>query len=145
MSELTSKWSVNASLLQSHRSIFISSQTFLIAVGAILLETDKPEWLLWLLAVSGWTIIWWFWFRVVVIRARFADYYKFQIDDKNKANFDNCSEEEYVKNKEKRDSINNKINKSNWRTTRKKMDFGLPVIFSTIWLALLVVRHYCLA
>lgn len=144
MSELISIWSVNQSLLQSYRSIFISSQTFLIAVGAILLETDKPEWLLWFLAVSGWTIIWWFWFRVVVIRARVADYYKFQIDDNNKAIFDNCLEEEYVKNKEKRDSINNKINKSNWGTTRKKMDLGLPVIFSTIWLALLIVRH-CLA
>ncbi len=50
MSELMTRWSVNESLLQSHRSIFISSQTFLIAVGAILLEIDKPEWLVGLLA-----------------------------------------------------------------------------------------------
>ncbi|RZB34634.1 MAG: hypothetical protein SRB1_00402 [Desulfobacteraceae bacterium Eth-SRB1] len=144
MSELISKWSVNESLLQSHRSIFISSQTFFIAVGALLLQTDKPEWLLWLLTGSGLTIIWWFWFRVVVIRARIVDYYKFQLYDQNKAIFDNCSEEEYVKNKEKRDLINEKIGKSNWRTTRKKMDLGLPVIFSIIWLALLAAR-YCLA
>jgi hypothetical protein len=145
MSELLTKWSVNESLLQSHRSIFICSQTFLIAVGAILLETSKPEWLIWLLAGSGFTIIWLFWFRVVITRARVVDYYKFQLDDNFKANFDNCSEDDYVRNRDgKRKSINKTIDKSNLRATRWKMDVGLPIIFSLIWLALLIVRN-CLA
>ena len=145
MSELLTKWSVNESLLQSHRSIFISSQAFLIAVGAILLEADKPEWLLQLIAVSGLIIIWWFWVRVVINRARIVDYYKFQLNDGFKIYFDKCSEDDYVKNKDgKRKSINKTIGKSNLRATRWKMDVGLPIIFSLIWLALLIVKN-CLA
>lgn len=145
MSELLTRWSVNESLLQSHRSIFISSQAFLIAVGAILLEADKPKWLLQLIALSGLIIIWWFWVMVVINRARIADYYKFQLNDEFKTYFDKCSETDYVKNKDnKRKSINKAIGKSNLRVTRWKMDVGLPIIFSLIWLALLIVRN-CLA
>ncbi len=78
---------------------------------------------------------------MVIILARVTYYYKFQLDDKIKSNFDNCSEEDYVKNDEQRQSINKNIGKSNWRATRKKMDFGLPVIFSIIWLAIVIARN----
>lgn len=140
MSELLTKWSVNENLLQSYRSIFISSQTFLIAVGAILLGDDKPAWLLCVIFLLGLIIIWKFWFEVVLSRARIVDYYKFQLSNELKNHFENCSEEEYVKNKEKRKVINKKINITNLRTTRMKMDIYLPIIFSIIWVALLIGR-----
>lgn len=145
MSEFLTKWSVNESLLQSHRSIFICSQTFLIAVGAILLEANKPWWLLWFIAALGFIIIWWFWVGVVISRGRIVDYYKFQLNEKWKSHFDKCSEDDYVKNIDgKRKSINKKIGKRNLRVTRKKLDVGLPIIFSLIWLALVIGRK-CLA
>ncbi len=142
MSELLTKWGVNESLLQSYRSIFISSQTFLIAVGAILLEDDKPEWLLQFIAFLGLLIIWGFWFMVVFYRARIVDYYKFQLNNELKSHFEKCSEDDYARNIDgKRKAINKKIGKTNLRTTRKKMDYLLPIIFSLIWVALLIGRN----
>lgn len=141
MDNMETRWSVNESLLQSYRSIFISSQSFLIAVGAILLDAKTPVWLLALIAGLALLMIWYLWFRVVVSRHRAVDYYKFQIDKKTPENFFNCcTEREYISNSLKRTSINCALQKKNWRPTRIKVDFLLPLIFTSIWLALFIAR-----
>lgn len=138
---LFEKWSVNESLLQSYRLIFISSQTFLIAVGALLLNKEQPRWLL--DAVAGVAIIIWIlWFQVVTARHRVVDYYKFQLDKSLACKFTCCSVDEYVKDENgKRKAINHAIGKKNWRPTRIKIDFMLPLIFTAIW-GLLVYARY---
>ncbi len=139
MSELLTRWSVNERLLQSYRSIFISSQSFLLAVGAFLLNSKELPGLIFIpIAAIALLIIWYCWHRIVVTRALYVDYYKFQLKDEWKSFFDNCTEKDYVKNKDKRMQINKNIKEKNWRLTRKKMDLLLPIVYSFLWGILLL-------
>jgi len=133
---MNEKYSIYESLLQSYRTIFISSQSFLIAIGAILLDSDNPFWLLFTVFVLALVIIWVLWFPVVRARARLVDYYKFGFDS-NKLGKD---EDDYVHDKEFRNKVNKEVNKINWRPTRRKIDIYLPILFTIIWFALIVAR-----
>ena len=144
--EVYNNWSINESLLQSYRSIFIASQSFLIAVGAILWgNKDFPFFLFFLITVLALIIIWCLWFRVVLCRHKIVDYYKFQLGSKASKQkalkaFAECSEDEYIKKALKRKKINKLLGKKNWRRTRVKMDLLLPGIFTSIWLILIISK-----
>lgn len=131
------KWSINETLLQSYRSIFISSQSFMLAVGAII--SGKSIYVFMSIFFAGLVMIWFIWFPCVRARHRTVDYHKFggTLDDSKLSEL--CSEKEYVHNAELRKKANILFGiETNWRPTRRKVDFLMPVIFSFIWFVLLV-------
>ena len=70
-------YQINEDLLQSYRQIFISTESFLLAVGAIIL--DKSMALLMIIAVVSIITIWYLWFRIVRSRHLIVDNYKFNL------------------------------------------------------------------
>jgi hypothetical protein len=145
MLHIETKWSVNESLLQSYRQIFISSQSFILALGVIAL--DRPisdSWLIVVLAVLSFIMIWYIWFRVVQSRHMVVDYYKYLLkknQEDQKAIMLECSEEDYLRNEKKRKWANESLGiPKEWRLTRIKVDLMLPIIFSVIWILLLVIN-----
>ena len=134
------KWEVNENLLQFYRSIFISSQSILIAVGAILFNKQFPPLAFKIIALLAVFTIWYLWFPVVRARHLTVDYYKFQLSNNNKI-FKKCKESEYLKDRQKRKKINFELEKTNWRLTRLKMDLFLPIIFTIIWIILFTTAY----
>jgi hypothetical protein len=130
------RWSVNESLLQSYRSIFMTSQSFLLAVGAIVSGKDLVVFLS--LFVVGVLTIWGVWFPVVRARHRIVDYYKYAagLDAAQRAAL--CTEKQYVHDAAVRRQTNAMFGiETNWRPTRIKMDLLMPVLFSFVWCVLL--------
>ncbi|MDP1559473.1 MAG: hypothetical protein Q8K59_04955 [Nitrosomonas sp.] len=137
------KWSINETLLQSYRSIFISSQSFLLAVGAIV--SGKNHIVLYAIAAISLLMIWAIWFPVVRARHRIVDYYKFGARLPEAERTKLCSEKQYVHDHELRKTTNNLFGiETNWRPTRKKLDFMMPVLVSSVW-AVLIVYEACYA
>lgn len=133
------KWQNNENLLQSYRQIFVGSQAFMLAVGAVLFNT-AGDWLLVLLAGLSGVIIWYIWFLVVVARHKAVDYHKY-ITLKGDVPDGVCSEEDYINNKELRIKTNKILGiTTNWRPTRKKIDLYLPVIYTAAWLLLVYFK-----
>lgn len=135
MKEIPIKWSVHENLLQWYRSIFIASQSFLLVVGTLFLE--KCGWMFYGIFAISLCIVWIIWFPVVKSRHKIVDYYKgaLELDEENINQL--CTEKEYVHSKAKRKEANNRFQiKTNWRTTRKKIDLWLPISFTIIWLLL---------
>jgi hypothetical protein len=130
--ERKERYSINESLLQSYRQIFISSESFLLAVG--ILALDENKWLFFIIAIFSILMIY-EWFHVVRARHLIVDFYKFSV------NKTGILEDDYVKLKRKeRDEVNQSIKgleKGNWRPTRKKIDCHLPVMFLLVWVALI--------
>jgi hypothetical protein len=128
------KWSLNESLLQSYRSIFISSESFLLAVGAIVAEKNVIA--LMATALVSFFIIWRIWFPVVTARHRIVDYYKGRAFHGAPPNL--CEVEEYVHDKARRQAANKILDiETNWRPTRKKIDLWTPLLFSAVWMVLI--------
>lgn len=131
------KWAINESLLQAYRSTFISSQSFFLAVGAITLDSNPV--LVYVTAAVGLFVIWFVWFPVVRARHRIVDFYKYSSALKPEDISALCSEDDYVKNAALRAKANRLFKlDTNWRKTRMKLDIGMPVLFSVVWLALLI-------
>lgn len=131
------RWAINESLLQAYRSTFISSQSFLLAVGAI--YTGKSHSLVYITAAVGFSVIWFIWFPVVRARHRIVDYYKYSAGLNAEEISLVCTEHEYVHVGARRASANAifKI-KTNWRRTRLKLDMGMPILFSIVWLGMVM-------
>jgi len=128
------RWNVNETLLQSYRSIFISSQSFILAVGAIVL--DKSIFILFSIAIMSLVMIWVVWFPVVVSRHRIVDYYKYRA--LKPTDIPDCSESQYVHDPVKRKQANEVFGiNTNWRLTRIKLDCVLPIMFTLVWSLLL--------
>lgn len=133
------KYQVNEDLLQSYRSIFISSESFLLAVGAIFL--GKSLLLLVITSVIGLIMIWFLWFPIVRARHKIVDYYKFQADGSLSSIDSVCTIHEYVHNRRKRNQTNTNLGiRTNWRKTRKKIDLYLPILFSIVWIGLIAAE-----
>ena len=132
------KYQSNEDLLQSYRSIFISSESFLLAVGAIFLE--KSLLLLIITSTIGLIMIWCLWFPIVRARHLIVDYYKYQAQ--TTANNELiCSMKDYVHNRKLRKETNRILGIStNWRETRKKVDLYIPILFSIVWVSLIVAE-----
>lgn len=140
MMDNTTKWSINESLLQSYRGIFISSQAVIIAVGALLIH-DMLMFLT--VALLGLFMIWYIWYPVVRSRHLIVDYYKYasNLDPKQPEKL--CTETEYVEDSDKRKEANKLLCiHKNWRPTRIKMDLLLPMMYTAIWLALVFWSLY---
>ena len=116
----TERWSINESLLQSYRSLFISSQSFLLAVGAIV--AGKSTAVVLAVAVLSLLMIWAIWFPVVRARHRIVDYYKYGTSLPEPKRAELCSEKQYVHNPELRKKANEAFGiETNWRSTRVKL------------------------
>ncbi len=130
------RWEVNESLLQSYRSIFISCESFLLAVGALLYDQML---LLGFMSVIGLLIIWLFWYPVVRSRHLIVDYYKFRATLNDDGASQLCTLEQYVHRRNLRRKANQVFGlRTNWRSTRLKMDLWLPIVFSLMWLTFFV-------
>lgn len=135
------RWAINESLLQSYRSIFISSQSFLLAVGAIMVGQTAA--LVYLTAIIGLVVTWFIWVPVVSARHKIVDYYKHaaKLDPEFLTTL--CSEEQYMSSEMRYREANTILGvTTHWRKTRKKVDGCLPVLFSAIWVALML-HQYC--
>ncbi|MBN2351127.1 MAG: hypothetical protein JXD23_01055 [Spirochaetales bacterium] len=133
------KWNTNETLLQSYRSIFISFESFLLAVGAI--AARKNHFIICTLAIVGIISIWPIWFRVVQIRHRIVDYYKYAAHLPKSKLSKLCTEHEYLSNINQRNFANSILGlKSNWRVTRIKMDLVLPLLFTIVWIILVLYQ-----
>ena len=127
------RYTVNETLLQSYRTIFISSQSFLLAVGAIV--AGKNPGVLFITAVLSLVMIWFIWFPVVRARHRIVDYYKIY-KMLSATDIERLSENEYVHDHILRAKANKLFGITNWRETRIKIDIMIPVLFSLIWIVL---------
>lgn len=135
------KWAINESLLQSYRSIFISSQAFLLAVGAIV--SGKSTLVLVVAAAISLLMIWAIGLPVVRSRHLIVDYYKHGASLSESARSELCSERDYVHNRELRRKANVAVGiDTNWRPTRLKIDLMIPILFSCVWAALILHELY---
>jgi len=130
------KWSVNESLLQSYRQISLSCQGFILTAGAIFYgKASLFAFVLFCLIALA--VTWLIWFPIVRARMRVVDFHK-HAHLSQAPDSELCSENEYVNCKTHREAANKKFGiKSNWRSTRIKLDIALPVLFSLLWAVLL--------
>lgn len=148
---LSDRWSTYEANVQSYRSNMIASQSFLLAVGAVLLE--KNSFLLGVCVSIALFQLWYIWYRVIRIRTIIVDYYKFDLCNRfsacgNKLESNEChlTEDIYLKNTSIRRKVNLQLAedekrpklKHNLRLTRVKLDLILPITFTIIWISLFV-------
>jgi hypothetical protein len=141
MKEVSAKWSVNENLLQWYRSIFISSQSFLLIVLTLFLEKSTGTFYgIWFVSML---IILYIWFPVVISRHRIIDYYKYMIDLDSESISQLCTENEYVNCKEKRNEANRILHiDTNWRSTRRRIDGLLPILFIFVLILLFIYKIF---
>ncbi|MAT45596.1 MAG: hypothetical protein CL609_24970 [Anaerolineaceae bacterium] len=142
MKDIKNAWKMNESLLQSYRSTFMISQSIFLVVGVLLLPPYVPLWLMIGVAVINLVIIWYIWFRTVRSRALVVDYYKIQLMYDFSNHHDFCETVSiYELNIKKRKLMNKAAGLTrNWRKTRLKLDLGLPIIYSLLWIAFVFVK-----
>ncbi len=142
--DLENAWATNEGLLQGYRSTFIGSQSFLLAIGVLLLDRSLQSWMMIVMALISVGIIVFIWIPVVRARALIVDYYKIQLDQDFTNSPDFCGDEDiYIHDKDCRKVMNLAAGlKTNWRKTRIKVDMVLPAIFSLIWAGLLFTKLF---
>lgn len=145
------KWSTYEANVQSYRANMIASQTFLLAVAAILYEQS----FLFLCICVGVALfqLWYIWFRIIRVRTIIVDYHKFELFSKfnDRGEYAENStnpllEDTYLKNKAIRKQVNAiyaDIKRSpklihNMRTTRLKIDLIMPLSFTFMWVCYLI-------
>lgn len=145
------RWSTYESELQSYRSAFLSSQSIMLAVGAMLI--DKGVQLVLIIACIAIFQIVYIWIPVIHYRAILVDFYKFSMESKFDCNGDFIKDrsidieplDEYIycKNRKVRKKVNCNMSKkrpfTNWRETRKKIDVIIPCSMIMIWIIYLCV------
>lgn len=139
------------SALQSYRGHFLSSQSFMLAVGAIVL--DKSIILVILVSIIAILQIWGIWFKIMRKKTITVDFYKFKMykyfDSKGilkKSNKKPLTENTYINNKlirkivnyQMKDLLNQKKKFRNIRFTRIRIDVIIPCSFSIIWVAFIL-------
>ena len=145
------RWSTYEANVHAYRSNMIASQSFLLAVGAVLLE--KSTILVGVCVIIALFQLWYIWYKVIRARTIISDFYKFHLIEN--FNLDGgklsegetaLSEDKYLKNTKIRRKVNAQLAmdrnapklKHNLRLTRIKLDLILPISFSIIWVSLLV-------
>jgi hypothetical protein len=130
------KYRMNEMNLQAYRLMFIPLEAILLLIGVIL--QDKPQFIFMVFISISLYSIWGLWFPIVRSRQRVVDYYKYQTLSKHVPE-DLPDLESYVHDKEVRKQVNEALGISaNWRKTRRKLDFLLPVLFTLSWIFLLL-------
>lgn len=140
------KWSTYEANLQSYRGIFLSSQSIMIAVGAIMVNESYIITLL-LSAIAIFQICY-VWMPVIYYRALLVDFHKYNLEEKFDCdgNFltlnKDChlTESIYCKKPEIRKKVNDNLSEiigkpfKNMRDTRRKIDITLPISIFFIWI-----------
>jgi len=135
MDDMNNRWTVNETLLQSYRMIFITSQTFLLAVGAIVLKQNAI--VFFIVAAVSLGMIWWIWYPVVESRHKLVDFYKYALRLPVAKQQKLCSEDKYMHDAKHHAEANKLLGiRTHWRETRKKIDLWIPILFSFIWIVL---------
>ena len=130
------KYRMNEMNLQAYRLMFIPLEAILLLIGVII--QDKPQFIFMVFISISLYSIWGLWFPIVRSRQRVVDYYKYQALAKHVPE-DLPDLESYVHDKEVRKHVNEALGISaNWRKTRRKLDFLLPVLFTLAWIFLLL-------
>ena len=140
------KYQVNENLLQSYRQVFLSFESLLLAVGAIVF--DKHPGAMLVITAIGVSTIWAIWHRIVRSRHLIVDYYKFEM--KNYMQAENNSEDAYVHDHKERKTANKnfeadnpgKLIRNGYRPTRAKLDLALPILLTVVWGVLLTLSFY---
>ena len=142
------RWELNESLLQSYRSIFIASQSILVAAGVMAVASIQAKWIT--LLISGIAIFQLILgFSVVKARGMIVDFHKFNLAKRFDKNGEILSEKEcsevldehtYVHESKIRKKISKTINKKLWRETRVKIDIIIPLSFLVIWICFIVYK-----
>jgi len=135
MKDIVTKWSTNETLLQSYRSIFITTQSIFLAIGVF--TTNNINMFLPICIISLITI-WIIWFPVVKSRHLAVDFFKYSLEltEKEIAELlEFCKNEKlYISNKEIRKKANSILGcDKSWRLTRIKIDLVIPILFTVIW------------
>ena len=120
----------------------ISSQSLLLAVAAIFYE--KSSVMVVTIFVIALIVQWFIWYRVIRTRTLITDYHKFNAKFEMSDSL-GLSEEDYLVD-EKRwkamewlaEKTGNEKYKQEFRLTRLKLDFILPILFTVIWIAMIV-------
>ena len=134
------EWAVYEANVQAYRSIFLSWQSILLAIGAIVLEKS----LLFTIIIASFALIqiWYIWFRVIYVRILIVDFHKFCIDKKFDIHgnllpsvLEPINEEEYATKRKIRNLINKKMGDDfhNIRLTRFKVDILILVMLTVVW------------
>lgn len=148
-------WAINDANLQSYRNMYLSSQSIMLAVGAILIE--KGVILVVLLAIIALVQIYWIWVPIMYYRGIIVDFYKFKLGEHFDWNGDFVEEiaehpltdSIYCDNKKIREKVNylyyDKVYKekpfSNRRTTRCKLDILMPISMTLMWVLYIVIAY----
>ena len=130
------KYRINEMNLQAYRLIFIPLEAILFVAG---ISVDgMPRFLfLFLMGMSLYTI-WGLWFPIVRSRQRVVDYYKYQAFPNRVVEL-GVDLESYIHDRDARKKVNDELGiTGNWRKTRRKVDFILPVLFTLSWLVLFI-------
>lgn len=140
------KWSTYEANLQSYRNIFLSSQSIMLAVGAIIVGESYVVTLL--LAIISIFQICYVWIPVIYYRSLLVDFHKYNLEEQFNCNGDILSSDKdihlteriYCKQPKIRKKVNKKISETigvpfkNIRDTRRKIDITIPISISLIWL-----------
>lgn len=130
------KYRINEMNLQAYRLMFIPLEAILVVAGIAVY--DKPRFLFLSLMAMSLYSIWGLWFPIVRSRQKVVDYYKYQ-STPDRIRELGVDLESYIHDREARRKVNDELGISaNWRKTRRKIDFILPVLFTLIWMVLLL-------
>lgn len=138
-------WATYEANVQAYRGSFNSTQSILLAFGALVYSQSNTNIFTLICAISL-IQIWWIWFRVIRSRIFIVDYHKIFIDQKyiTPSPEDKIGEKEYVKNSAARKKFNEDAKMdTNWRQSRKKMDIYLPIMYTVLWLIMLFDLWHC--
>lgn len=141
-------WGIYESNLQAYRSNFLSSQSIMLAIGAILIDASALVSLL--LSAIALIQMFYVWIPVIHYRAILVDFHKYRLNEKFTVNGEWKTREDeeplteliYCKNKKIRKNVNYIISQkvsrerpfSNWRETRRKIDIIIPLSMTFIWI-----------
>lgn len=146
-------WAINDANLQSYRNMYLSSQSIMLAVGAILIE--KGLILIILLSIIALFQIYCIWVPIMHYRGLIVDFYKFKLGEHFDWNGDFVEEiaehpltdSIYCNNKKIRVKVNYlysvNIYKekpfSNYRKTRLKLDLFMPISMTLMWILYIII------
>lgn len=140
-------WPTYEANLQAYRSIFLSSQSVMLAIGAIIIDKSRIATVL-IAAIALFQILY-VWLPVIYYRFLLVDFHKYNLGERFDVNGELIKENAkehlteliYCKNKKIRETVNFYISKeisrerpfSNWRETRRKIDIGIPISMILLW------------
>jgi hypothetical protein len=150
------QWGVYEANVQMYRSNFLSSQSILLAVGAIILNRGMDLCLFLFVVSTAMVQIWYIWYRVIKHRIFVVDFHKFNMGKifTDEGCFLLPPSNNYLKEKTyaaRSPKIRGRVNRkmavllglekfSNWRKTRCKLDILLPVFITLVWLSFVIVE-----